>query len=99
MVIRSPALDHYCLTFLQQGNGALAQRGAGSSAEVGRAGGAIFQGLPGTVLKTGRQAVKINVWIPAGLLRRTAAAMFDAADLDALDCNIGIDTEIGRAHV
>lgn len=92
MVIKSPGLDHYCLTFLLQGNGALAQPGATSGAEVGRTAGAIFHGLPGTVLKTGRQAAKINVWIPAGLLRREAAAMFDGADLDALDCNVSIDT-------
>lgn len=92
MVIGPPGLDHYCLTFLQQGSGLLAQPHGASEADVGPSGGAIFRGEPGTVLKTGRQAAKINVWIPAGLLRREAAAMLDGTDLDALDCNVRIDT-------
>ncbi|MCP3470141.1 hypothetical protein NLM33_07345 [Bradyrhizobium sp. CCGUVB1N3] len=92
MVIGAPGLDHYCLTFLQQGSGLLAQPHGASPADVGPSGGAIFRGEPGTVLKTGRQAAKINVWIPAGLLRREAAAMLDGTDLDALDCNVRIDT-------
>jgi AraC-like DNA-binding protein len=92
MVIVSPGLDHYCLTFLPRGNGMLAQPRA--SAEVGPGGGAIFHGLPSTVLRTGRQTVKINVWIPAGLLRKEAAAMLDGTDLDAIDCNVRIDTSI-----
>ncbi|WP_298368365.1 AraC family transcriptional regulator [uncultured Bradyrhizobium sp.] len=92
MVIQSPGLDHYCLTILQRGNGMLAQPRRASPAGLGADGAAIFHGEPGTVLKTDRHAAKINVWIPAGLLRRQAAAMLDGADLDSLNCNVGIDT-------
>jgi AraC-like DNA-binding protein len=91
MVIGSPGLDHYCLTFLQQGQGLLCQPRAASPAETDARGGVIFHGRPGTVLKTGSQAVKTNVWIPAGLLRRQAAEMLDGPDLDALDFKACID--------
>jgi len=91
MVIGSPGLDHYCLTFLQQGQGSLNQPRVPSLAETDAQGGVIFQGIPGTVLKTGGQSMKTNVWIPAGLLRRQAAEMLDGADVDELDFNAAID--------
>jgi AraC-like DNA-binding protein len=91
MVIGSPGLDHYCLTFLQHGQGLLCQPRAASLAETSAAGGVIFHGRPGTVLKTGNEAVKTNVWIPAGLLRRQATEMLDGPDVQRLDFHAGID--------
>jgi AraC-like DNA-binding protein len=95
MVIGSPGIDHYCLTFLQQGQGLLRQPRAASPAEVDAAGGLIFHGRPGTVLRTGNEAVKTNVWIPAGLLRRQATEMLDGPDVHALDFDAGIDVTSG----
>ena len=91
MVIGSPGLDHYCLTFLQQGKGALSQPRPASLAETNAVGGVIFHGTPGTVLRTGNGAVKTNVWIPSGLLRRQATEMLDGPDVQGLDFDAGID--------
>lgn len=92
MVVGSPGIDHYCLTFLQRGEGSLFQPRAASAEETDATAGVIFHGRPGTVLKTSSQAVKTNVWIPVGLLRRQAAEMLDVPDLDVLDFNASIDT-------
>jgi hypothetical protein len=69
---------------MQQGQVCSVSRGLVCPAETDARGGVNFQGTPGTVLKTGRQAVKTNVWVPAGLLRRPAAEMLDGLDVDAL---------------
>jgi AraC-like DNA-binding protein len=92
MVIRPPGIDHYCLTFLHQGQGLLSQPCAVSPTDIEGGGGVIFHARPETVLKTGNQAVKTNVWIPAGLLRRHAAEMLDSPELDTLEFNARIDT-------
>jgi AraC-like DNA-binding protein len=95
MVIGSPGLDHYCLSFLQQGNGAFRGSKLSCSAEMAAGEGVIFRGTPGTVLQTGRQAVKINVWIPAQALHRQAAALLDGRNGDTADLNARIDTAGG----
>jgi AraC-like DNA-binding protein len=92
MVVGPPGIDHYCLTFMNEGQGLLSQPCAASPADIEAGGGVIFHARPGTVLKTGRQAVKTNVWIPAGLLRRQAAEMLDSPELDALEFKARIDT-------
>jgi AraC-like DNA-binding protein len=95
MVIGPPGIDHYCLTFLRQGKGLLSQPRAVSPTDIKDGGGVIFHARPETVLKTGNQAIKTNVWIPAGLLRRQAAEMLDGPELDALEFSARIDTTSG----
>ena len=94
MVIRSPGLDHYCLTFLHEGAGSFC-RPRGSSTQMASGGAVIFRGEPGTVVSTGRQSTKTNVWIPAGSLRRQAAEMLDIRNPDGLDFDLAIDTVAG----
>jgi AraC-like DNA-binding protein len=91
MVIGSPGIDHYCLTFVQRGKGMLSQPRAALPTETNADDGVIFHGTQGTVLKTGSDAVKTNVWIPAGLLRRQATEMLDGPDVHGLDFDAGID--------
>jgi AraC-like DNA-binding protein len=91
MVIRTPGLDHYCLTFLHEGAGSFCRPRA-SSTEIVSGGGVIFHGEPGTVVSTGRQSKKTNIWIPVGLLRRQAAEMLDTSDPGGLDFCVNIDT-------
>lgn len=92
MVVAPPGIDHYCLTFVNKGQGLLSQPSAASPTDIEPGGGVIFHARPKTVLKTGRQAIKTNVWIPAGLLRRQAAEMLESPELDALEFNARIDT-------
>ena len=92
MVIRPPGIDHYCLTFLHQGQGLLSQPRTVSPTDIESGGGVIFHARPETVLKTGNQAIKTNVWIPAGLLRHHAAEMLDGPELETLEFNARIDT-------
>jgi AraC-like DNA-binding protein len=92
MVVGPPGIDHYCLTFINEGQGLLSQPCAASPTDIEAGGGVIFHARPKTVLKTGRQTVKTNVWIPVGLLRRQAAEMLDIPEPDALEFNASIDT-------
>lgn len=57
--------------------------------------GAIFQGHPHTVLQTGVASMKVNVWIPAGLLRRQAATMLDGRNPGAIDLDAHIPAASG----
>jgi AraC-like DNA-binding protein len=95
MVIGSPGLDHYCLSFVQQGSGAFRSPESHSAAEIAVGEGVIFRGTPGTVLQTGGQAVKLNVWIPAYALHRQAAVLLGGRNGDTPDLNARIDTTSG----
>src|SRR5262249_7056358 len=95
MVIGSPGLDHYCLTLLKQGSGALRSTETHSAAEIPADEGVIFQGTPGTVLQTGDKSVKPNVWIPARALHRQAAVLLDGRNDGTPNFNARIDPASG----
>lgn len=95
MVLTSPGLEHYCLSFVQQGGGVLHRPGSGQDIAVDNDYGAIFQGHPHTVLQTGVGSMKVNVWIPAGLLRRQAATMLDGGNPGAVDLDAHIPAASG----
>jgi AraC-like DNA-binding protein len=95
MVIGSPGLDHYCLSFVQEGNGAFRSSESASAEEITTGEGVIFRGSPGTVLQTGGEAVKMNVWIPARALQCQAAVMLDGRNGDGADFDARIDPASG----
>jgi len=95
MVIGSPGLDHYCLSFVQQASGAFRSTKSHSAAEIAVGEGVIFQGTPGTVLQTGDKSVKTNVWIPARALHRQAAVLLDGRNGGTPNFNARIDPASG----
>jgi len=95
MVIGSPGLDHYCLSFVQQGSGAFRSTESHSPAEIAAGEGVLFQGTPGTLLQTGHKSVKTNVWIPARALHRQAAVLLDGRNGDTPNLNARIDAASG----
>ena len=95
MVIASPGLDHYCLSFVQQGSGAFHSAETRSAAEIAAGEGVIFRGTPGTVLQTGGNSVKTNVWIPARALHHQAAVLLDGRNGDSSNLNARFDAASG----
>jgi AraC-like DNA-binding protein len=90
-LIKSPGGDYYCLSFLQEGSGQLCQSGDGKSAQLDKERAAIFYAEPNTALRTSDRSARLNVWLPAGLLRRRAAALLDGADVGDLTFDKTVD--------
>jgi AraC-like DNA-binding protein len=93
--IKSPGGDYYCLSFLQEGSGELCQSGKGNPARLDKECAAIFYAQPGTALYTSDWSARLNVWLPAGLVRRRAAALLGGSDAGDIDFDMTIDCRSG----
>jgi AraC-like DNA-binding protein len=94
-LIKSPGGDYYCLSFLQEGSGELCQSGTGKPAQLDKERAAIFYAEPKTSLHTSDGSLRLNVWLPVGLVRRRAALLLDGADVGDIDFDMTIDCRIG----
>lgn len=93
--IKSPGLDFFCLSFLQDGAGELRQPGNGKTVQLDRERAAIFRAQPGAALHTSHGSARLNVWLPAALLRRYGAPLLDGGDLGDIDFEAPIDCRSG----
>ena len=94
-LIKSPGLDYYCLSFLQDGYGELCQSGNGKPARLDKECAAIFHADPNTALHTSDGSARLNVWLPVGLVRRHAALLLDGSDVGDIDFDTTIDCRNG----
>ena len=85
MVIRSPGLEHYCLSLVERGQGLLHQPNRNEPTELTAGEGAIFRGRPRTTLRTDGGSSKINVWIPAWLVHRQAAVLLEDHNIERME--------------
>jgi hypothetical protein len=83
------------LSLLQEGSGELGQSGTGKSARLDKECAAIFRAEPNTALQTSDGSARLNVWLPAGLVRRRAVALLDGADVGDIDFDMAIDSRNG----
>jgi hypothetical protein len=87
--IKSPGLDFYYLSFLQEGSVNCANRERKPSWTKER--GAIFRAEPQTALHTSDGSARLSVLLPVGLVRRHAAPLFSGSNVGDLDFDAPID--------
>ena|ERR1700722_9012670 len=87
--IKSPGLDLYYLSFLQEGSVNCANRERKPSWTKER--GAIFRAEPQTALHTSDGSARLSVLLPVGLVRRHAAPLFSGSNVGDLDFDAPID--------
>jgi AraC-like DNA-binding protein len=95
--IEPPGLDFYCLSFLREGSGEMRPPGSRNVAPLGKDRAAIFRAHPGTVLETSDRSAKLNVWLPASLVRRKAAILFDRSEAGDLEFDPSVECRTGAA--
>jgi AraC-like DNA-binding protein len=91
--IKSPGLDFYYLSFLQEGSGELRQ--SGTRAQLDKERGAIFRAEPKTALHTSDGSARLSLLLPVGLVRRHAAPLFNGSNVGDLDFDAPIDCRDG----
>ena len=93
--IKSPGLDFYYLSFLQEGSGELRQPGKGQAAQLDKERAAIFRARPKTALHSSDGSRRLNVMLPVGLVRRHAERLLDGPDVEDIDFDTSIDCRTG----
>jgi AraC-binding-like domain len=93
--LKSPGLDFYCLSFIQEGSGELCQSGSRKPAQLDKESAAIYRTQPKTALLTSDRSARLNVWLPVALVRRHAASLFDGVDVGNIDFDTTIDCRAG----
>ena len=89
--LKSPGLDFYCLSFIQEGSGELRRPGNGKPISLDKDCAAIFQAHPKTALLASDGSARLNIWLPVGLVHRYAATLLNGSDVRDIDFDAAID--------